>query len=54
MLLSTLQEFLYQEKIPKIKKRPKTFLGIAKQPHYENVLSNIYAFFFDIKEEHFS
>ncbi|WP_165389660.1 PD-(D/E)XK nuclease family protein [Ancylomarina subtilis] len=27
-------------------------MGIAKQPHYENVLSNLYAFFFDVNEEH--
>jgi hypothetical protein len=38
--------------IPKIKKRPKTFLGIAKQPHYENVMSNIYAFYFKVDEVH--
>lgn len=49
---SSLQHFLNKEVIPKIKKRPKTFLGIAKQPHYENVLSNIYAFFFNVNEEH--
>ncbi len=33
-------------------KRPKTFLEIAKMPHYENVDSNLLAFFFDHKEEH--
>ncbi|TXD49620.1 PD-(D/E)XK nuclease family protein [Polaribacter sp. IC073] len=47
-----LQNFLNQNEIPKIKGKPKTFLGIAKQPHYENVLSNIYAFFFNVFEEH--
>src|SRR5690606_13304261 len=31
---------------------PKTFLDIAKQPHYENVMSNIYAFYFRINEAH--
>lgn len=50
--LQELQEFLNQHEIPKPKKRPKTFLGIAKQPHYENVLSNIYAFFFNDNEVH--
>lgn len=52
MDLNTLQIFLDNYEIPKIKKKPKTFLGIAKQPHYENVLSNIYAFFFNVNEEH--
>ncbi|WP_277488011.1 PD-(D/E)XK nuclease family protein [Catalinimonas alkaloidigena] len=33
-------------------KQPKTFLEIAQQPHYENVISNILAFFFDTGEEH--
>lgn len=47
-----LQKFLQTAKIPRIKKKPKTFLGIAKQPHYENVLSNIYAFYFDVHEVH--
>ena len=47
-----LHEFLVTSKIPEVKEKPKTFLGIAKQPHYENVLSNLYAFYFDIKEEH--
>ncbi|WP_194852328.1 PD-(D/E)XK nuclease family protein [Nonlabens antarcticus] len=50
--LNQLQDFLDQNEIPKSKKRPKTFLGIAKQPHYENVLSNMYAFFFDENEVH--
>ena len=50
--LNTLQSFLNQNDIPLIKGKPKTFLGIAKQPHYENVLSNIYAFYFDVHEVH--
>lgn len=50
--LKLLQEFLDNHSIPKIKRNPKTFLGIAKQPHYENVLSNIYAFYFNPNEEH--
>ena len=50
--LLQLQSFLNQNEIPIIKSKPKTFLGIAKQPHYENVLSNIYAFYFDVNEVH--
>ena len=50
--LEELQSFLNQNEIPKIKGKPKTFLGIAKQPHYENVLSNIYAFYFKVNEVH--
>ena len=50
--LSTLQQFLDQHAIPQIKGNPTTFLGIARQPHYENVLSNIYAFFFNPNAEH--
>ena len=50
--LEQLQTFLNQNEIPKIKGKPKTFLGIAKQPHYENVLSNIYAFYFNVNEVH--
>lgn len=52
VLLTALQTFLNQNEIPKIKGKPKTFLGIAKQPHYENVWSNIYAFYFDVNEVH--
>lgn len=52
MNLQTLQSFLDHNDIPVIKGKPKTFLGIAKQPHYENVLSNIYAFFFNETEVH--
>lgn len=50
--LSKLQDFLNNVEIPKVKAQPKTFQGIAKQPHYENVLSNLYAFYFDVNEEH--
>lgn len=52
MNLQALESFLDHNVIPKIKKRPKTFLGIAKQPHYENVMSNIYAFYFNVEEVH--
>lgn len=50
--LNKLVYFLKTAEIPIIKKNPKTFLGIAKQPHYENVLSNILAFYFDVNDEH--
>ena len=50
--LKKLEQFLKTTEIPIIKKNPKTFLGIAKQPQYENVLSNILAFYFDVNEEH--
>lgn len=50
--MEELKQFLTNVEVPKTKKKPKTFLGIAKQSHYENVLSNIYAFYFDINEVH--
>ena len=49
---NNLQEFLNKNTIPIIQSSPKTFLEIARQPHYENVITNIYAFYFDINEEH--
>lgn len=50
--LPELQQFLDQSNIPQVKGNPTTFLGIARQPHYENVLSNIYAFYFNPNAEH--
>jgi hypothetical protein len=50
--LETLRKFLMTSEVPRIEKQPKTFLEISKQPHYENVISNIYAFYFDPHEEH--
>lgn len=50
--LEVLQNFIANNKTPTIKGKPKTFLSIAKQPHYENVLSNIYAFYFNVNEVH--
>ncbi|MEG9430393.1 MAG: PD-(D/E)XK nuclease family protein [Christensenellaceae bacterium] len=35
-----------------IKSRVKTFFDVSGFPHYENVISNILAFFFDTNEEH--
>ncbi|WP_274476132.1 PD-(D/E)XK nuclease family protein [Mangrovimonas aestuarii] len=52
MSLTGLQKFLQENAIPKVKKKPKTFLGISNQPHYEDVLTNWYAFYFDVTEEH--
>ncbi len=46
------QLFLDATTIPHLKSTPLTFLEISKQPHYENVLSNIYAFFFNVSAEH--
>lgn len=36
----------------KIESRVKTFFDVTGFPHYENVISNILAFFFDTNEEH--
>lgn len=35
-----------------IKMRVKNFFDVSGYPHYENVVSNILAFFFDVTEEH--
>ena len=35
-----------------VKEKAKTFFDVAGYPHYENVISNILAFFFDTSEEH--
>lgn len=50
--LNILQQFLNQNTIPVIKSPPKTFLEITRQPHYENVITNLYAFYFDVNKEH--
>lgn len=54
MELPELQHFLdkYVGLIPVYSKPKKTYLEITKQPHYENVISNMYAFFFNVYEEH--
>jgi len=39
-------------KLPGRVERPRTFMEIAGYPHYENVCSNILAFFMDPKESH--
>lgn len=38
--------------LPKVETTPRTFMEIAGYPHYENVCSNILAFFFDTEEQH--
>ena len=38
--------------LPKVESAPPTFMEIAGYPHYENVCSNILAFFFDTEEKH--
>ncbi len=38
--------------LPKSEKKRKTILDIGGYPHYENVLSNFYAFYFNKDEEH--
>ena len=35
-----------------VKEKAKTFFDVAGYPHYENVISNILAFFFNTREEH--
>ena len=40
------------DNIPKLKERKPTYLEIAGFPHYENVISNILAFFIETKEMH--
>ncbi|MBI9063878.1 MAG: PD-(D/E)XK nuclease family protein [Marinilabiliaceae bacterium] len=52
MNVNKIKDFLKSTKIPKVFDKPKTFLDIARQPHYENVLSNLYAFYLNKEEEH--
>lgn len=50
--LDKLSEILRKSVDIKIKSRVKTFFDVSGFPHYENVISNILAFFFDVNEEH--
>ncbi len=50
--IDELTVFLKENNIPVIKKNETTFLEISGQPHYENVISNIYAFFLNPYEKH--
>ncbi len=49
--LVALQKFL-NEPIVEVKPWQRTLFDIAGFPHYENVVSNVYAYFLDPKEEH--
>ena len=40
------------QKLPNRVERPRTFMEIAGYSHYENVCSNILAFFMDPEEPH--
>lgn len=50
-LIEKYEELLNHE-IPKSIKRRKSFLEIGNVPHFENVVSNYYAFYLDKMEEH--
>lgn len=42
----------FHQQVPPRPERPPTFMEISGYPHYENVCSNILAFFFDPSEPH--
>ncbi len=42
----------FRQEVPKRPERPLTFMEISRYPHYENVCSNILAFFFNPSEPH--
>lgn len=48
----TFVEMLQQASNISVKEKAKTFFDVAGYPHYENVISNILAFFFNTSEEH--
>lgn len=50
--LTELQAFFNSAQWPETPERRPTFFSIAGFPHYENVLSNVYAFFFRSDEPH--
>ena len=50
--LEKLSAFLRKSANIEIKSKVKTFFDVSGFPHYENVISNILAFFFDTNEEH--
>jgi PD-(D/E)XK nuclease superfamily len=53
MMLDTATSLLDDfQKLPGRVERPRTFMEIAGYPHYENVCSNILAFFMDPEESH--
>lgn len=52
MTLPALAHFLQNAHWPQAPERRPTFFSIAGFPHYENVLSNVYQFFFDTSGPH--
>ena len=50
--LDKISELLRKSANIEIKTKVKTFFDVSGFPHYENVMSNILAFFFDPTEEH--
>lgn len=50
--INELIDFFLNNDIPRIEKKETTFLDIAGLPHYENVISNIYAFYLNPFEKH--
>lgn len=49
---SELASFLQNAHWPQVAERRQTFFSIAGFPHYENVLSNVYQFFFNTESPH--
>lgn len=54
MNLSNMEKFLKDAEhiYNRIPKKEKTFMEVSRYPHYENVCSNILAFYFNPNEEH--
>jgi hypothetical protein len=52
LTLTELTDFLQNAHWPRIPERRPTFFSIAKFPHYENVMSNVYQFFFSTENPH--
>lgn len=48
---TSLNSFLYSTTNPTLGKKPKIFLGIAEVQHFENVISNVYDFFFNVHKK---
>lgn len=52
LTLAELTNFLQNAHWPQIPERRPTFFSIAGFPHYENVMSNVYQFFFSTESPH--
>ncbi|MBO5207675.1 MAG: PD-(D/E)XK nuclease family protein [Clostridia bacterium] len=50
--MQNLIDMLFKASNIHLKDKEKTFFDVSGYPHYENVISNILAFFFDVNEEH--